>query len=148
MYRQTLVDAKTVSITHLLAISPPGTLDPTPMLYDSTMYVPRCALLWRTCLYVPTSLVLRAFVEPAFVTQWHCCMRPPASHCRHVSNGPFPFSLDRYGMGGLLTVALLCNAAIRPVDPKHYIVDAVPVDAASTSASTSTAATNTNNKSA
>ena len=55
------------------------------------------------------------------------------------------FSLDRYGMGGLLTVALLCNAAIRPVDPKHYIVDAVPVDAASTS--TSTAATNTNNKS-
>ncbi len=49
-------------------------------------------------------------------------------------------------MGGLLTVALLCNAAIRPVDPKHYIVDAAPVDAASTS--TSTAATSTNNKSA
>jgi hypothetical protein len=28
-----------VSITHLLAISPPGTVDPTPMLYDTTMYV-------------------------------------------------------------------------------------------------------------
>ena len=26
-----------------------------------------------------------------------------------------------YAMGGLLTVALACNAAIRPVDPRHYI---------------------------
>ena len=92
MCPQTLVDAKTVSITHLLAISPPGTLDPTPMLYDSTMYVPRCALLWRTCVYVPTSLVLRAYdIEPAFVTQWHCCLRSPAIPCPHVSIGPCPF---------------------------------------------------------
>ena len=57
MCPQTLVDAKTVSITHLLAISPPGTLDPTPMLYDSTMYVPEvCPSLAHMC--VRTSLVL------------------------------------------------------------------------------------------
>jgi len=34
---QELVDAKTVTITKLLEISQPGTTDPTPFLYDTTM---------------------------------------------------------------------------------------------------------------
>mmetsp|Transcript_48916 Transcript_48916/g.141697 ORF Transcript_48916/g.141697 Transcript_48916/m.141697 type:complete len:460 (-) Transcript_48916:229-1608(-) len=33
-----LVDAKTVTIARLLEIAPPGTVDPTPFLYDSTFY--------------------------------------------------------------------------------------------------------------
>ncbi len=47
----------------------------------------------------------------------------------------------RYSMGGLLTVALLCNAAIRPVDPKHYIVavDTAAAPAASPTAGSKTA---------
>ena len=35
---QELVDAKTVTIAKLMEIVPPGTLDPTPGIYDSTMY--------------------------------------------------------------------------------------------------------------
>ncbi len=33
-----LLEAKTLSINKLLAICPPGTLDPTPHLYNNTMY--------------------------------------------------------------------------------------------------------------
>jgi len=33
-----LIDAKSVTIENLLAIAPEGTFDPTPYLYDSTMY--------------------------------------------------------------------------------------------------------------
>ena len=35
---QTLVDTKTVTIAHLMDVVPPGTLDPTPCLYNSTLY--------------------------------------------------------------------------------------------------------------
>ncbi len=33
-----LVEAKTVTIIRLMDICPPGTIDPTPFLYDSTVY--------------------------------------------------------------------------------------------------------------
>jgi len=33
-----LVEAKTVTIARLMEIAPPGTLDPTPFLYDTTFY--------------------------------------------------------------------------------------------------------------
>ena len=33
-----LLEAKTLSVSKLVAIAPPGTVDPTPFLYDSTMY--------------------------------------------------------------------------------------------------------------
>ena len=33
-----LVDAKTVTISHLMELAPEGTIDPTPFLYNSTMY--------------------------------------------------------------------------------------------------------------
>ncbi len=33
-----LLAAKTLSIGKLLALAPPGTIDPTPHLYDTTMY--------------------------------------------------------------------------------------------------------------
>jgi len=33
-----LLAAKTLSIGKVLALAPPGTLDPTPHLYDTTMY--------------------------------------------------------------------------------------------------------------
>lgn len=33
-----LVAAKSINISKLLVLCPPGTLDPTPHLYDSTMY--------------------------------------------------------------------------------------------------------------
>ncbi len=33
-----LLATKTLSISKLLAISPAGTIDPTPFLYDNTMY--------------------------------------------------------------------------------------------------------------
>ncbi|WP_271273259.1 OFA family MFS transporter [Aliamphritea hakodatensis] len=35
---QSLVEAKTVTIAKLMAVAPPGTLDPTSSLYNSTMY--------------------------------------------------------------------------------------------------------------
>lgn len=35
---QSLLAAKTLNISKLLALAPPGTLDPTPYLYDTTMY--------------------------------------------------------------------------------------------------------------
>ena len=46
---QSLIDAKTVTIARLLEIAPPGTLDPTPGIYDTTMYamagIMGCALV-------------------------------------------------------------------------------------------------------
>lgn len=35
---EALVEAKTVTITRLMEIAPPGTVDPTPFLYNTTMY--------------------------------------------------------------------------------------------------------------
>eukprot|EP01123_Difflugia_compressa_P010693 TRINITY_DN3985_c0_g1_i1.p1 TRINITY_DN3985_c0_g1~~TRINITY_DN3985_c0_g1_i1.p1 ORF type:complete len:534 (+),score=54.46 TRINITY_DN3985_c0_g1_i1:132-1604(+) len=40
-----LIKAKTVTINKLLQIAPPGTIDPTPFLYNSTMYVAAGALV-------------------------------------------------------------------------------------------------------
>lgn len=61
----TLVAAKTVTIAKLMEIAPPGTVDPTPGLYNETMYL----------------------------------------------------------MAVLLFVALLANAYMRPVHPKHHMAD-------------------------
>jgi len=58
-----LVAQNTVTITKLMEIAPPGTVDPTASVYNTTMYL----------------------------------------------------------MAGLLAVALLCNALMRPVHPKHYM---------------------------
>jgi hypothetical protein len=33
-----LIAAKTLTINKLLVLAPPGTIDPTPHLYDTTMY--------------------------------------------------------------------------------------------------------------
>jgi len=35
---QTLIEAKTLTISKLMTIMPPGTVDPTPFLYNNTMY--------------------------------------------------------------------------------------------------------------
>ena len=35
---QTLIEAKTLTISKLMTIMPQGTVDPTPFLYSSTMY--------------------------------------------------------------------------------------------------------------
>ena len=56
-----MIDTKTVTIARLMEIAPPGTLDPTPGIYDSTLYA----------------------------------------------------------MGGVVSLAVLANAAMRPVDLKH-----------------------------
>ena len=61
-----LIEAHTVTIGKLMEIAPPGTLDPTPGLYNQTMYL----------------------------------------------------------MAGLLFVALLANAFMRPVDPRHHLASA------------------------
>ena len=61
-----LVSAKTVTIAKLMEIVPEGTVDPTPSLYNGTMYL----------------------------------------------------------MAALLLLALISNALMRPVDPKHYMSDA------------------------
>ncbi|MCA9697877.1 MAG: MFS transporter, partial [Myxococcales bacterium] len=58
-----LVEAKTVTLTKLMAIAPPGTVDPTPGLYNSTMVL----------------------------------------------------------MAGLLLLALVANAMVKPVDPRHHM---------------------------
>lgn len=48
-----LVEAKTVTLARLLEIAPPGTPDPTPLLYNSTMYamagIASVALLANSC---------------------------------------------------------------------------------------------------
>lgn len=60
-----LVEAKTVTIAKLMELAPPGTVDPSSTLYNSTMFV----------------------------------------------------------MAGLLVLALIANAMVRPVDPKHHLRD-------------------------
>lgn len=35
---QTLIDAKTLTISKLMTIMPPGTIDPSPFIYNNTMY--------------------------------------------------------------------------------------------------------------
>lgn len=60
-----LVSQKTVTIARLLEIAPLGTVDPSPTLYNTTMYL----------------------------------------------------------MAGLLAIAFLANASIRPVNPRHYLPD-------------------------
>ena len=35
---QTLIEAKTLTITQLMTIMPPGTVDPSPFLYNNTMF--------------------------------------------------------------------------------------------------------------
>ncbi len=52
----TLVAAKTVTIQKLMELAPPGTLDPTPSLYNQTMYL-MAALLF-------IALVSNAFMRP------------------------------------------------------------------------------------
>jgi len=37
-HAQTLIEAKTLTITKLMTIMPPGTIDPSPFLYNNTMY--------------------------------------------------------------------------------------------------------------
>jgi hypothetical protein len=63
---EALVQAKTVTIPKLMEVVPAGTVDPTPSLYNSTMYL----------------------------------------------------------MAGLLFLALIANALMRPVDAKHHMVKA------------------------
>lgn len=52
---QSLVDAKTVTIARLLEILPQGTVDPTPAIYDSTMYtmagIMGCALVCNAMIH-------------------------------------------------------------------------------------------------
>jgi MFS family permease len=62
----TLIAQQTVTIAKLMEIAPPGTVDPTPSLYNVTMYL----------------------------------------------------------MAGLLAVAMVANALMRPVDAKHHMKDA------------------------
>jgi hypothetical protein len=66
-----LVAQQTVTIAKLMEIAPPGTVDPTPSLYNLTMYL----------------------------------------------------------MAALLAIALVANALVRPVDPKHHMRDAQPASA-------------------
>ena len=37
-HAQTLIEAKTLTITKLMNIMPPGTMDPSPFIYNNTMY--------------------------------------------------------------------------------------------------------------
>ncbi|HSG66196.1 MAG TPA: MFS transporter, partial [Gammaproteobacteria bacterium] len=60
---EALVSNQTVTIAKLMEIAPPGTVDPTSSLYNTTMFL----------------------------------------------------------MAGLLAIALVCNALMRPVDPKHHM---------------------------
>lgn len=60
-----LLQAKTVTIPRLMELAPPGTMDPTPLLYNTTMY----------------------------------------------------------GISGMLSVALLANIMIKPVDKKYHMKD-------------------------
>lgn len=53
---QTLVEAKTVTISKLMEIAPPGTVDPTPGLYNTTMY------LMAVLLFI--ALLANAFMHP------------------------------------------------------------------------------------
>jgi len=53
---QTLIDAKTVTIAKLMEIVPAGTIDPTPNLYNTTMY------LMAVVLFI--ALLANAFMHP------------------------------------------------------------------------------------
>jgi hypothetical protein len=80
-----------------------------------------------------------------FRCRYRCTVHVPLEYrapqaTRFVATLPSLF-VYRYSMGGLLTVALLCNAAIRPVDPKHYMI--VAVDAAAAAVASPTAGSKT-----
>ena len=51
-----LVEAKTVTIAKLMEIAPPGTVDPTPNLYNATMYL--------MALLLALALISNAFMRP------------------------------------------------------------------------------------
>ena len=53
---ETLIEAKTVTIAKLMEIAPPGTIDPTPNLYNTTMY------LMAVLLFI--ALLANAFMHP------------------------------------------------------------------------------------
>ena len=55
-----LVEAKTVTISKLMEIAPPGTIDPTPSLYNQTMY------LMAVLLFI--ALIANALMRPVHPT--------------------------------------------------------------------------------
>jgi hypothetical protein len=64
-----LIANKTVTIAKLLSIAPSGTIDPTPHLYDTTMYslagLAVVATLAHTSVtpYVPKEILIKAAVD-------------------------------------------------------------------------------------
>eukprot|EP01039_Chlorochromonas_danica_P002119 gene2119-2313_t len=60
-----LMATKTLTISKLLALTPPGTLDPTPHLYDSTMYALTGLMATSVLIH---SLVRRSPAAPATIT--------------------------------------------------------------------------------
>jgi len=71
-----LVAAKTVTVAKLMAIAPAGTVDPTPSLYNSTMYTMAGVLV--------VGLVCNALIRPV-AARHHMAEDLPARPARHAA---------------------------------------------------------------
>ena len=60
---QTLIEAKTLTITKLMTIMPPGTLDPSPFIYNTTMYAMASLVSVGAALHLMVKPVDQKFFE-------------------------------------------------------------------------------------
>merc|ERR1712129_290417 len=60
---QTLIEAKTLTISKLMTIMPPGTIDPSPFLYNNTMYSMACLVGVASVLHFMVQPVDKKFFE-------------------------------------------------------------------------------------
>ena len=61
---QTLIEAKTLTISKLMTIMPPGTLDPSPFIYNDTMYTMAALVSVGAMLHLMVKPVDPKYFEP------------------------------------------------------------------------------------
>jgi len=60
---QSLVEAKTLTLSKLMTIMPPGTIDPSPFLYNNTMYTMASMVSTASALHFMVKPVDKKFFE-------------------------------------------------------------------------------------
>jgi len=60
---QSLVEAKTLTLSKLMTIMPPGTVDPSPFLYNNTMYTMAALVSTASALHFMVKPVDKKFFE-------------------------------------------------------------------------------------
>lgn len=74
-----LLASKTVTIAQLMKIVPPDTVDPTPFLFNSTMYTLSCLLGF--------ALMCNMAIRPVNAKHFELVAPPPVIQARDVTQG-------------------------------------------------------------